>query len=246
MTSFEDFGAQENLADGARMECGIRWIVYDPAEGDEASQIAAETPFAALPENWRCPNCDAPNRSSWLLKMTPDREQHPRRRAHADASGWGEKLAAAYRDIADRIMRDLPIFNEALGVEAIGVRAREGRVVGTMVTPWFMNMITPVRNGTSQSSRDAGLNLHLRSLSSDIESAVSEVAPVGSIASCSLFSPMFQFEDMVASARTTAESVLAAVISPSSRVASLGPGAPQLSSIDRLHFLRGALTERRA
>ncbi|WP_008545901.1 rubredoxin [Bradyrhizobium sp. CCGE-LA001] len=42
------------------MECGICWIVYDPAEGDEMAQIAAGTPFAALSEDWRCPNCDAP------------------------------------------------------------------------------------------------------------------------------------------------------------------------------------------
>ncbi|MBT1515863.1 rubredoxin [Bradyrhizobium sp. SRL28] len=60
MTSFENFSVRKDIADGARMECGICWIVYDPAEGDEATQIAAGTPFAGLPENWRCPNCDAP------------------------------------------------------------------------------------------------------------------------------------------------------------------------------------------
>ncbi|ANW03245.1 rubredoxin [Bradyrhizobium icense] len=60
MTSFENSGVRKDIAGGARMECGICWIVYDPADGDEATQIAAGTPFAGLPENWRCPNCDAP------------------------------------------------------------------------------------------------------------------------------------------------------------------------------------------
>ncbi|KRQ98161.1 rubredoxin [Bradyrhizobium sp. RDT10] len=60
MTSFENCGVRKDIADGSRMECGICWIVYDPAEGDEATQIAAGTPFAGLPEKWRCPNCDAP------------------------------------------------------------------------------------------------------------------------------------------------------------------------------------------
>ncbi|WP_027583447.1 rubredoxin [Bradyrhizobium sp. Ai1a-2] len=60
MTSFENFGTRQDLADAVRMECGICWIVYDPAEGDEAAQIAAGTSFAALPEDWCCPNCDAP------------------------------------------------------------------------------------------------------------------------------------------------------------------------------------------
>jgi rubredoxin len=42
-----------------RMECRICWHVYDPADGDELGQIPPGTAFAALPEDWRCPNCDA-------------------------------------------------------------------------------------------------------------------------------------------------------------------------------------------
>ncbi len=42
----------------ARLECKICWHVYDPAEGDEVRQIPAGTPFAALPAQWSCPNCD--------------------------------------------------------------------------------------------------------------------------------------------------------------------------------------------
>ena len=36
----------------------------------------------------------------------------------ADAVAWGELLAGSYREIGDRAMRDLPIYNDALGVEA--------------------------------------------------------------------------------------------------------------------------------
>jgi len=60
MSSFENFGVRQDLADEARMECGICWTVYDPADGDTVAQIPAGTPFAALPEDWHCPNCDAP------------------------------------------------------------------------------------------------------------------------------------------------------------------------------------------
>ena len=59
MSGFENFGVRQDIADATRMECGICWIVYDPADGDPQAQIAAGTPFAALPEDWRCPNCDA-------------------------------------------------------------------------------------------------------------------------------------------------------------------------------------------
>jgi rubredoxin len=43
----------------AQMECRICWHVYDPADGDELGQIPPGTPFADLPDDWRCPNCDA-------------------------------------------------------------------------------------------------------------------------------------------------------------------------------------------
>ncbi|WP_063830304.1 [NiFe]-hydrogenase assembly chaperone HybE [Bradyrhizobium murdochi] len=176
--------------------------------------------------------------------MTPDRERHSRRSMHVAASAWGEILAAVYRDIADRTMRDLPIFNEALSIEAIGFRAREGRVVGMMVTPWFMNVVTPMRDRTSHSPPSPGSNLRLRFPAGEIEFTVSELALVGSIASYSLFSPMFEFKDMT-SARATAEAALAALMSPANRPASHGPDARH-GSIDRRHFLRGVLTERRA
>jgi len=43
-----------------RRECGICWTVYDPADGDPVAQVPPGTPFDALPENWTCPNCEAP------------------------------------------------------------------------------------------------------------------------------------------------------------------------------------------
>jgi rubredoxin len=57
--NFENLGEGQELDDAAKMECGICWHVYDPAEGDSVWQIPAGTPFSALPDDWRCPNCDA-------------------------------------------------------------------------------------------------------------------------------------------------------------------------------------------
>jgi rubredoxin len=48
------------LAADARMECGVCWHVYDPAEGDAVWQIPPGVAFADLPDDWRCPECDAP------------------------------------------------------------------------------------------------------------------------------------------------------------------------------------------
>ncbi|GLR46136.1 putative rubredoxin HupI [Mesorhizobium amorphae] len=59
MTSFEDFGKRKRVSDDDKMECGICWHVYDSAAGDPFWQIPPGMPFSALPEDWRCPNCDA-------------------------------------------------------------------------------------------------------------------------------------------------------------------------------------------
>ena len=59
MSAFENFGKRETVTDQDKMECGICWHVYDPAEGDPHWNVPAGTPFAQLPEHWRCPTCDA-------------------------------------------------------------------------------------------------------------------------------------------------------------------------------------------
>ena len=51
-------GSFLDVKPGDRLECGICWWVYDPAEGDETWQIAPGTAFTALPAYWRCPHCD--------------------------------------------------------------------------------------------------------------------------------------------------------------------------------------------
>jgi len=51
--------AASRINDSTRLECRICWYVYDPAQGDEVEQIPPGTPFLALPEHWRCPQCDA-------------------------------------------------------------------------------------------------------------------------------------------------------------------------------------------
>ncbi len=58
--AFEQTGTSRNAEPSACFECGICWQVYDPGAGDDYWQIAPGTPFAALPEHWRCPNCGAP------------------------------------------------------------------------------------------------------------------------------------------------------------------------------------------
>lgn len=70
--SFERTG-REVVADPlARFECGVCWQVYDPVVGDPLGQIPPGTSFAALPENWVCPGCEAARQRFLLLDDAAD------------------------------------------------------------------------------------------------------------------------------------------------------------------------------
>lgn len=59
-SAFERTGTSAAGGPSVRYECGICWTVYDPAAGDPVAQVPPGTSFAALPEHWTCPNCEAP------------------------------------------------------------------------------------------------------------------------------------------------------------------------------------------
>ena len=175
-------GDGSKIADDTRLECGICWWVYDPALGDEATQVAPGTPFRLLPDTWTCPNCSADKQKFMVIGS-----------ASIAPNDAVQDLADAYRRAA-LSMKGLPVYNPTLAVEAIGFRSHDGREVGVMVTPWFMNiMVLP-----SEADRAVWLNggtLRLSFPSGVYDFMVSELADVGLIASCSLFSPMNNFTD---------------------------------------------------
>lgn len=51
-----------SASEGGNMQkyrCEVCGYVYDPAQGDSSSGIAAGTPFDKLPDDWVCPICGA-------------------------------------------------------------------------------------------------------------------------------------------------------------------------------------------
>lgn len=196
-------GGQDELDDAARMECGICWTVYDPALGDPGTKIAAGTPFAALPEHWHCPSCDAPREKFMVLEAGSARR---RERAPIDAEATVRArvlaLENAFRQ-RDARMRELPVYNGLLKVEAVGARLDGERVVCVLVSPWFMNvMVLPVDPGRAPALAE-GSKRTLRFPSGDYEAIAGRIDGVGMFESISLFSPVFEFEDQ-AVARATA------------------------------------------
>lgn len=182
-----------------KRECGVCWHVYDPAEGDDVWQVPPGTPFEALPDDWRCPQCDSPKEK--YLPQVDDDEQPAKPAADA--------LAASYRAAAER-MKELPIFNPRLEVEAIGFTRFGKGELGVLLTPWFMNLVFVPADG------EAVLGERMkqeRALPSGLFEFIGARLDGVAFELCSLFSPVLEFEDQAA-ARATAVEALRLAMTP--------------------------------
>ncbi|MGB5103749.1 MAG: [NiFe]-hydrogenase assembly chaperone HybE [Steroidobacteraceae bacterium] len=190
-------GDGSRIADDTRLECGVCWWVYDPALGDEERQIAPGTPFRLLPDTWNCPNC-ATDKSKFMVIGS----------ATLSTDDAVQNLANAYRRAALKV-KGLPIYNPTLAVEAVGFREHDGRQIGVMVTPWFMNlMVLPSPEDLKVWVSDGTVRLPLPSGAYDF--MVTELHDVGLVGSCSLFSTMLEFTDHEA-AQVAAQAVTEAL-----------------------------------
>ena len=190
-------GDGSRIADDTRLECGVCWWVYDPALGDEANQIPPGTPFRLLPDTWTCPNCSTEKHKFLVIGAA----------ALSDADAV-QNLANAYRRAALKV-KGLPIYNPTLAVEAVGFREHEGRQVGVVVTPWFMNLVV-LPSSEELEVWVAGGSVRLPFPSGAYDFLVTDLQGVGLIGSCSMFSTMLEFTDHEAAqvaARAIAEAL---------------------------------------
>ncbi|MFG1464684.1 [NiFe]-hydrogenase assembly chaperone HybE [Xanthobacter sp. DSM 24535] len=213
-------GAAGGLDPRTRLECKVCWHVYDPADGCETWQVPAGTAFADLPAHWRCPVCDGERDQFMVL----DRGEGV---AIASAPAVdprleeiirtvSPRLEAAFREIHAGQMRGVPIVNETLSVKAIGFRPHEGRVLGMLVTPWFMNLVLLPGPEDDWSRLVTGEKELIAFPSGWYEFLGANRPDVGPYKACSLFSPMFDFTSML-QASETAKAALIALFDPAHR-----------------------------
>jgi [NiFe] hydrogenase assembly HybE family chaperone len=191
VTTFEGsfLGAKDKISPLAIMECKVCWTPYDPAEGDDFRQIDAGTAFFDLPEDWSCPNCSSP-KEQFLVREDPGSEAM-RERAWLD--GLTERLVSDFNEVWHSKMRDVPLVNKALRVEAVGWRMHDGRPLGVLLSPWFMNLVMLPRVDEDWSALVAGEKELQHFPSGDYEFIHNTRAAIGGYKACSLFSPMADF-----------------------------------------------------
>ncbi len=214
MSGFEGsyLGANDRISPAAIMECKICWTPYDPAEGDDFRQISPGTPFTDLPDDWHCPGCDAP-KTQFMVLEDPGSAQTA---TLTDIATRTARLVADFVEVYHAKMRDVPIINKALHVQAVGFRPHEGRPLGVLLSPWFMNLILLPEAGEDWSTLTPGTKEVITFPSGDYEFLHNTRETVGGYKACSLFSPMTDFASQ-RDAVEVAEAVMAALFTPDAR-----------------------------
>ena len=181
----------------ARMECGVCWYVYDPAKGDDVWQIEPGVAFSDLPDHWRCPECDAER-----AKFLPlDGEEN------GEDMDDIERIVAAYKRVDVERMQDLPFRNTALSVEAVGFCNWDGKRLGVIISPWFINLVLVPGPETDWSAHKHGDLVSHALPSGHYDFVHGDLDHFGLLQTCSLMSPVGEVEDQ-ATARAIAEEVM--------------------------------------
>lgn len=215
-------GDASRIGATTRMECKICWHVYDPAEGCEQWQVPPGTPFAALPDHWRCPVCDGARDQFMALDgeaTVAEASTAPPPSVPAPPAQPVETIArleAAFREIHTAQMRGMPIVNDALAVKAVGFRRHDERWLGALVTPWFLNLVLLPDEGEDWSGLIPGAKELIEFPSGRYEFVHANRKGVGAYKACSLFSPMFEFASML-QATETASAALVSLFDPAIR-----------------------------
>ncbi len=106
-------------------------------------------------------------------------------------------------------MRDLPLLQDALAVEAIGFRRSGGARVGVLITPWAMNLLR-LPDGDAIPEGNVGTRELPRG---PVDFIGARDEGIGAYETCSLFSPMHRFENQEA-ARAVAFETLSLLLQP--------------------------------
>jgi [NiFe] hydrogenase assembly HybE family chaperone len=160
-----------------------------------------------------------------------------------DAAATAVRLEAAFEAIRVERMQDVPILNAALKVEAVGLRAWNGCLLGALVTPWFINLIVLPGDGPWRSVRLTE-SVWYAFPSGRFQFIAYDEPGLGQYHACSLLSPVLEFADHE-TAREMARVAVESLFDPTL----LGESPPpppgdEPDSMSRRDFLRGASATR--
>jgi [NiFe] hydrogenase assembly HybE family chaperone len=113
----------------------------------------------------------------------------------SNATAITDRLEACFRLVHVERMSGIPILNEKLGVRAVGLVPWNGFWFGVLITPWFMNLVLLPQEPDQEIIRSGEKRLFAFP-AGPFEFIRGHEDDLGPFWMCSLFSPVFEFEDM--------------------------------------------------
>ncbi len=120
-------------------------------------------------------------------------------------------LETEFQRIQQLRMDGVPVINDRLQVRAVGFRPWGEHWLGILLTPWFMNVLLIPRENRPDGEHWVGSVRAFQFPSGQYDFVAAYEERLGGYYSCSLFSPMFEFDSQEA-AELTAEAALAAMM----------------------------------
>jgi [NiFe] hydrogenase assembly HybE family chaperone len=136
-------------------------------------------------------------------------------------------LENCFKQIQTQRMTDVPILNPKLHVQAVDFRLYQQSWLGVLITPWFMNLLY-----WRDDALAAGTKVKHRFPAGEFEFVVGYENDLGFYQTCSLYSPMFDFEEQEVAVQT-AQAALKALLE-----------IPQPPKISRRDLFRGRFSNR--
>ena len=99
-------------------------------------------------------------------------------------------LEAAFRNIADSAMRDLPFYQPQIPVRACKFQLFEHQWLGAMLTPWMLSLLVLPGPDQNWEKRAIGEKLALSLPCGNVRFTVGGIEGVGQYLACSLMSPL--------------------------------------------------------
>jgi [NiFe] hydrogenase assembly HybE family chaperone len=136
-------------------------------------------------------------------------------------------LETCFKQIQTQRMAGVPILNPKLHVQAVDFRLYQGAWLGILITPWFMNLLY-----WRDDELAAGEKITHRFPAGEFEFVVGYEDALGFYQTCSLYSPMFDFEEQAVAVQT-AQAALNALLE-----------IPEPPKISRRDLFRGRFSNR--
>lgn len=138
-----------------------------------------------------------------------------------------QSLENCFTQIQQQRMVDVPIINLVLRVQAVDFQLFQQTWIGVLITPWFMNLLYFHADNTLVGSKVT----HLFP-AGQFEFIVNYEKELGFYQSCSLYSPLFDFQQQEIAVQT-AQAALQALLQ-----------IPKPANISRRDLLRGQFSNR--